>query len=222
MTILVEQMEKKKINRPKGKNKRYMLKETEEEMKRAESELWERQPGETTRAYQMFLMYRDMPNRRIVDGSIQQHFKVSLSNVFYHSSTYRWKERSRAWDNFLEKKKQEAILRSINEMTDRHAKHAMAIETGLLYPVKEYLEKLKSIDKNDLKSMTASQLFKFVCDAAEKLPKIIDIERKSRGVPNDFNKLDITSDGEQIQPVVNITVKGSKSPLLNNQDSEDE
>ena len=216
-------MTKKKPTRPNSKTgkKRYVMELSVEEMRKLETDMWERQDGETQIAFNLFSKYLHMPRRKVRELALEHG--VTEHDMYYYSSTYRWKERSRAYDNYIERRKVEVHLREIEEMASRHAKQALAMESALMYPVREYIEKLKSIDMNDIKSMSAKELYQFVLAAADKLPKIIDIERKARGVPTELNAsaIDVTSNGEVIQPSINILVKGSQSPLLTKLDNEE-
>lgn len=190
------------------------LEKTDAEILKDETELWEKQPRESDKAFSIFNFYRDMPNRKLHDGRIKREFNIAQSTVNYYSHVYAWKERVRAWDNYLDKRKQAAQIKAIEEMAERHAKQAMAVETSLMVPVKEFLDKIRNIGAGEMKNMKVKDLYKLVVDAAEKLPRIIEIERKARGADVNKNSLDITSDGEPIKPVISITVQGSKSPLL--------
>jgi phage antirepressor YoqD-like protein len=211
-------MKRKKVYKRNGQSKsaEYPMEMTAEELKSTEAELWERQPEESAIAFKYFREYLETPKRRIYDGELAKKLKIGQYKLNYYARTHKWTERARAWDNYLVRKKNEATIRAVEEMAERHAKHAMAVETALMFPIMEFVNAIRSIDRNDIKLMKAKELYKFVIDASEKLPKIIDIERKSRGVPNDISKtdIDLTSDGEPIKPMINISVKGSHSPLL--------
>ena len=67
---------------------------------------WDRQPGETPRAFAAFLLYRDLPavDRSIVAAVAQQRKnggKAPVRNWETWSSLYNWRERSLAGDSDL-------------------------------------------------------------------------------------------------------------------------
>lgn len=62
-----------------------------------EPELWERQPGETARAFEAFAVYRDMGASRSLRKTVQQLNK-NLTTIAEWSSKYDWVKRVAAWD----------------------------------------------------------------------------------------------------------------------------
>ena len=62
-----------------------------------EPELWERQQGETARAYEAFCIYRDMGANRSLRKVVQQLDK-NLTTIGDWSTKYDWVKRVAAWD----------------------------------------------------------------------------------------------------------------------------
>lgn len=62
-----------------------------------EPELWERQPGETTKPFEAFVIYRDMGANRSL-RKVAQKLNKSLTIVAEWSSKYDWVKRVAAWD----------------------------------------------------------------------------------------------------------------------------
>lgn len=201
----------KKISCKKKKLSR--LVKTPDELIKEETEVWERQPDEPIKAFKMFQFYRDLPDRKLFDGRIKKHFKCSNSLIGYYSSVYQWRERARCYDNHLDRIKQKAMAQKIEEMATRHAEEAVMAQKSLMYPIYEFLSKIDTED-NDIKPMTAKELFRIVIDAVDKLQKVIEVERKALGADINKTELDIKSDGKSVVPVINIEVVGSRSPLL--------
>ena len=99
---------------------------------------WERQPGETAKAFEAFSVYRDM-------GTDQSITKVALSLnksraiIGRWSSHWEWASRVRAWDNDLVEAARKQARKDIEEMQQRHIaigrllqdKAVEAIESGV-------------------------------------------------------------------------------------------
>lgn len=61
---------------------------------------WDRLPNESSRAYQAYVIYRDLgPDRSLAQVS-QKHTK-SIPTLKRWSSKYNWVERARAYDDYL-------------------------------------------------------------------------------------------------------------------------
>lgn len=73
-------------------------------------ELWLQQDGETDKAYEEFIQYRDSDERRTRD----------YSNGFYNSVRWSWQERVKSWDDHLAQKEAEKMIRYRIDMNDRH------------------------------------------------------------------------------------------------------
>lgn len=132
--------------------------------------LWEIQPAETTKAYQAFRVYRDLgPSRTqakaadILDMQVNaRHAKSSPSNALAAlSSKYRWVERVRAYDAYLETMllgAQESALRDASrswvarqsEIREREYALAMGlaekVQEMLAYPVRRITRRTESKD----------------------------------------------------------------------------
>lgn len=72
--------------------------------------LWERQEGEPPRAYEVFLNYRDSDPRVVGDHP----------NGYKRSSVWSWSERVQAWDQYMVKMEDEALVRYRLTMNERH------------------------------------------------------------------------------------------------------
>lgn len=60
-------------------------------------ELWERQPGETARAFEAFVVYRDMGASRSI-RKVAQNLNKAVTTLAEQSSKYEWVKRVAAWD----------------------------------------------------------------------------------------------------------------------------
>ena len=139
---------------------------------------WERQPGESPKAYRAFCIYRDMPPefrslRAVADryyggaggGTVTKRLRVP-GQIQKWSIQWRWVERARAWDDEQDRIAREEHRRAIREMRERHAREAVALQ-------QKALERLRSLNPDDL---SPRDLLSFIVEAAK-------LERISRGEP---------------------------------------
>ena len=88
---------------------------------------WERQKGESARAFEAFLVYLQMGPERSI-RAVAQKLSKSYTLAGRWSSTYHWVERCRAWDNYLQQEAKKAAVAEVRRMNQRHAKMASAIQ----------------------------------------------------------------------------------------------
>jgi hypothetical protein len=90
---------------------------------------WQRQPGESARAYELFCMYRDLPPRersiaRLVSdlvGDGQATKGRRRGDVERLSARWQWPARAAAWDDEIDRKRREAIIDRAVELAERRA-----------------------------------------------------------------------------------------------------
>lgn len=180
-------------------------------------EWWERQPKENEKMFALFQMYRDEKQRSI--KRLADEVKgYSPHKLYIISKQYLWEERARAYDNYVDRKKTENKINSTQSMLDRHSDEAKTAQKTLMLTFQELQKRIKENDMGDLSELSMSDLLRLAMQAADRMPKLHDAERKANGVPNELSSiaLDVTSNGETMQPNINIMVNGSRSQLLNN------
>jgi len=134
------------------------------------AEIWERVPGESSKAYEAFCIYRDLGVDRSIEKTAKNRLKPgSYSWLRNWSSKYNWVERARAYDDYLEREKRKEQEKAILEMVERHTKEAMALQ-------QKALERLKSLDPNELSTR----------DVLNYLMEAMKLERLSRGEPTEI------------------------------------
>lgn len=117
-----------------------------------ESELWERQPGETARAFEAFTVYRDMGADRSLRKAAQKLGKNSTT-ISEWSVKYEWVSRCAAWDA-----EQDRIAR--NEMMADMAKTRKRQREQARRMQEKGLELLESIRIGDAKLSEVVSLLK--------------------------------------------------------------
>lgn len=91
-----------------------------EKMERLGLNPWERMPGESSKAYEAFSVYRDMGPRRS-QLKVAKELTKSRPYIGELSSKFDWVNRASAWDAENERLKLEAHFESIRVMREEHA-----------------------------------------------------------------------------------------------------
>jgi len=94
------------------------------------AELWEKQPGETAKAFAAFQIYRDMGAYRTIDKTAQAlnkrlGYRTTLGKW---SSGYSWVARCEAYDLHLDELRRRAVEEEIQAMVKRQTKNAMFMQ----------------------------------------------------------------------------------------------
>lgn len=135
---------------------------------------WERQKGESEKAYEAFAAYRDMgPERSIT--KVSQSLNKTRTLIGRWSSQWNWTERVRAYDNELEKEARAKAVKDRKAMTDRHIGIAMQLQ-------KKALEALGSLSVEDMSPKDIKEYIKMATDL-ERLNRTLE-EESSKGGDN--------------------------------------
>lgn len=145
------------------------------------AEPWERQPGETAKAFEAFALYRDMGATRSV-RNVAQVLHKSSTQIGRWSSAFNWPERATAWDAEQDRRAREKQVQEIAKMRSRHTKIA---ESMLLKAAKA----LQKMSEEDMKPVDITRMV----DVATQL------ERLSRGDTTDSIEI---RDGGKSEPAV--------------------
>lgn len=144
-------------------------------------DLWERQPGETARAFEAFATYRDMGTERSLRKT-GQALNKNLTTIAEWSSKYEWVKRVAAWDAEQDRIARAEQVKEIKKMRKRHA----ALASTMLIKAATALQRLKDDE------ISASEISRMV-DVASKL------ERISRGDVGEV--VEERNGGEALSPV---------------------
>lgn len=139
--------------------------------------LWERQRGESVRAFHAFTLYRDLPPRerslRRVAGLLYGDTRATNGRrksvpgrIQAWATRWSWAERAAAWDAELERHARNAAIEAIEEMRRRHAQEAVALQ-------ERALKRLREMRPEEL---SPRDVLLFIVEAAK-------LERMSRGEP---------------------------------------
>ena len=145
------------------------------------TEPWERQDGETAKAFEAFAIYRDMgPDRSL--RKVVQSLNKNLTTIAEWSSKYEWVKRAAAWDAEQDRIARIQQLKEIKAMRNRHAgmAKAMIVKAG---------RALNRIPEDEIKASDISRMM----EVATKL------ERISRGDVGEV--IEERNGGDAISPV---------------------
>ena len=150
---------------------------------------WERQPNETSRAYEAFRIYRELgPSRSFAEVSRQMHGareeheddetpkkKRGRPRTKTHSliarwaQQYDWRRRSTLWDQEIDRVRLHQAQEDIRKMTERHI--ALA---GMMQG--KAAKRLRELSDDELQKMGFDQIMKFIVQGTT-------LERLSRDLP---------------------------------------
>lgn len=130
-------------------------------------EPWERQKGETSRAYEAFAAYRDLgPNRS--QSKTSKKLGKNSRTIADWSTKYDWVKRAAAWDAEQDRLARQAQIDEIKKMRKRHTDLASAM-------LVKAARALQRIPEDEIKAADVSRMV----ETASKL------ERISRGDAGD-------------------------------------
>lgn len=149
---------------------------------------WERQDGETEKAFSAFKAYLEMEDRNVT--SLAKRLSKSRQLLVNWKQKYNWQERCIAWDKLLQEIEYKTAVKERKKMAKRHIAIAMSMQA-------KAVEALKKIDVSKLNASEIIRLF----DTAVK------IERLSRGEATENQVQEITQNINTIteNPFENLT-----------------
>lgn len=146
---------------------------------------WERQEGETPRAYEAFCAYRDMGPNRSINKTAQQLTK-NRTTIAEWSTKYEWVKRVAAWDAEQDRIARQEQAEEIRKMRRRHSD----VATAMIVKAARALNRMKEED------IKPSDISRFI-EVASKL------ERLSRG---DTSEVIEERDGGPATPAVTFYI----------------
>jgi hypothetical protein len=126
-------------------------------------ELWERQTGESAKAFEAFVVYRDMENRSY--RGVGQELGKSKTQIEKWARKFFWQERILAFIDYMDLLKRELQIKEIEEMNERQIRVARNLQA-------KAAQKLQGMDLSEL---DAGDLVRFFITASE-------LEREARGM----------------------------------------
>jgi chromatin segregation and condensation protein Rec8/ScpA/Scc1 (kleisin family) len=154
-------------------------------MRDEEQHEWDRQPGESSKAFRHLCLYRDAGQGRSLRKLAADAKTTSKLRQLQHwSSRWKWVERCRKYDDHLEYQDR---LRHEKEREQMHERHAKIAVLGQNIVVRE-MESLLAEAQNSGSQMTPS-------DVARLLDVTVKVERLARGDPTESHEVSGPSGG---------------------------
>lgn len=152
---------------------------------------WERQPGESAKAFSAFSLYLNQPpaTRTILHAwhayrPEQVHDKAAPGHFRKWAADMKWQERARAWDRekdrIAREAEAEADRKAIAEMRKRHIGLALSLQNAAANSLQK---RLQLVEQGQGEVMTPYQIARFLREGT-------NLERLSRGEPTDIVKGD--------------------------------
>lgn len=160
---------------------------------------WDKQPGDTPKAWNAFTIYRDLgPSRTLAAAALQMgRNRQTLADW---SARHAWQFRVEAWDREQDRIKREASLRALAAMADRQAQQAMLAQTVASAAARSFLERSRGVNPAELFRITVTaedgttsevdmplhELYDLALNGARVLPAAQQAERLARGEPTEI------------------------------------
>jgi hypothetical protein len=165
---------------------------------------WERQPGETAKAFAAFATYRDLPAGTRSLAHVQRDIGKStayIRQLEIWSSEHEWGERSAAHDQDIDRRKRERSVSEVVEMNARQATIAAAFEQALVEPLYDFLEAIKDpAVTRAMKELDPLLLLTLTERAARIWPTLQRAERLARGESTDNPSVLVQTNGHNQPP----------------------
>jgi hypothetical protein len=150
------------------------------------TDLWERQPKERTKAFELFCLYRNMGTARTLDKVHAKQTETSLKpitlrQIKHYSSVNSWVERSEAYDDHLEEIARLEHEEALKDMVRRHAENSVTLQEKVM----GLLEHPEMVADNNEDRMPASKLAWILNTTTNSYEKAALLERLSRGEPTE-------------------------------------
>lgn len=133
----------------------------------SEIKLWERQQGESSKAFAAFAAYRGMGAKRSCI-KVAQEFSKNPTVILRWSRQWHWQQRILAWDNECARIAKEESAIEIREMKQRHIQISMYLQNRAVNAINELMPR----------AVSASAIAAF-------LRLGVDLERITRGEPTE-------------------------------------
>ena len=104
--------------------------------KRSDTKPWERQEGESVKAYEAFQCYLNLGETRS-QRLVSEQLSKSRQLISRWSANYQWVERVAAYENDLQSQAQAEGVKKARQMADRHISIAMKMQQKALQALKE-------------------------------------------------------------------------------------
>lgn len=146
---------------------------------------WERQPGESAKAFAAFTVYRNLPATERSLTRLASDKVCHRSQGGRWSGQWRWVERAAAWDAELDRIAREKQIEAVEKMNERHAQVLRGV----------FVTGAKALQEIDPSTLTPDQVLRYIGEA-------VKLERLIHGVPESVTEVHQTGDQTVIEVIV--------------------
>ena len=169
-------------------------------MDNSDRALWERQQGESEKAFEAFVTYRDLGPARSLT-KVSQELNKSRTLLGRWSSRWRWVHRTAAWEVEQDRFRRNAQLQEIAEMSRRHARQAQR-GLGAVSDLQDtFLRRLQDSGQEAFADLSDGDLMGLAMRGMRLIEPLSKVERKARGLPDSWVMIAAMSD-EQLTAFV--------------------
>ena len=130
--------------------------------KRSDTKPWERQEGESVKAYEAFQCYLNLGETRS-QRLVSEQLSKSRQLISRWSANYQWVERVAAYENDLQRQAHAEAVKKARKMADRHIGIALKLQA----------KAMEALEKMDAEDIDPKNLVAFIREATK-------LERENR------------------------------------------
>ena len=113
---------------------------------------WQQLPGESIKAYQAFVTYRNLEVKERLLQRVGSELVKSVTLLSRWSAKWSWVERAQAWDNFQEVKRLEKRIEEKQKMDETHLKIVRAMRTKIIQALEKTEPETLARDMREMRS----------------------------------------------------------------------
>jgi len=155
---------------------------------------WDRQIKETAKAYEAFIIYRELGLERSYPKVAQRLLK-SGTLIKRWSAKYNWTERIAEFDSYVSSKLDEQYIEKTKDVNREHLKLLEASRRALMSVIVTLNDKLETGGLKELEGWSLEKLFDYLKLCLPKVEQIIKLERLLRGLSTDH--LEVTGSSHE-------------------------
>jgi len=155
---------------------------------------WDRQHNETSKAYQAFVVFREMGLERGCE-KVAKELRKSGTLIWRWSNKYNWKQRITEYDSHVSSELDKQYITKAKEVNKEHLELLEKSRKSLAIVIVTLNKKLENGGFKELESWSLEKLFDYLKVCLPRMEQVIKLERLLRGLPNE--PLEITEKYEE-------------------------
>jgi hypothetical protein len=179
--------------------------------------LWDRQKGETGKAYEAFVIYRDLGLSR-TQQEVCTRLRKSYEVIQKWSHKNAWQDRCLAYDRYMDKRTVESTAevkaKAIAEMYDRQLDTAKLFHSVIRKKLNRFVDQVEFAEANKLSKSVLDDID--IAEAEKMFVIAADLERRLVGEPSQYIKQDINMNANVNNTVEEIHANGIDKGRLAN------